>query len=234
MSEARRLAEDGAPEGTMVIADEQTAGRGRLHRTWWAPAGTSLLFSLIFRPSLFPSEAQRLIMICSLAVCDAIQSVSGVRAQVKWPNDVLVDERKVCGILTELGVLGTELDYVIVGIGINVNVHMSGAPLLRSPATSLLQETGHPVPRLRLLADLLSGIERRYLELQTGSSFHAESANRMAAVGHSVQVLDGEQGYRGLATGVDQDGALLLRLEGGETRRFLVGDVTVRDAPPGC
>ena len=232
MSEACRLAEVGAPEGTMVIADEQTAGRGRLQRTWWAPVGSSLLFSLIFRPPLFPYEAQRLTMVCSLAVCDAIQDVSGVRAQVKWPNDVLVDGRKVCGILTELGVLGTELDYAIVGIGINVNVHMSSAPSLWAPATSLLQEVGHRVSRLGLLVALLSGIERRYFELRKGHSFHAEWADRMATLGHPVQVFDGEQPYRGLATGVDQDGALLLRLESGETRRFLAGDVTMRAAPP--
>jgi BirA family biotin operon repressor/biotin-[acetyl-CoA-carboxylase] ligase len=228
MTRAGQLAEEGAAEGTMVIADQQTAGRGRLRRGWWAPAGTSLLLSLIFRPPLLPSQAQRLTMICSLSVCEAVERVGGVRAQVKWPNDVLVGERKLCGILTELGIQGSRLDFAVVGIGINVNLDLRDAPSFLAPATSLLQETGRPVSRLALLSALLGHIERRYLELRQGRSSHTEWADRLATLGHEVQVTSGVEQQIGLAVGVDQDGALLLRLEGGQQRRVLAGDVTLR------
>jgi BirA family biotin operon repressor/biotin-[acetyl-CoA-carboxylase] ligase len=200
MDEARRLAEEDAPEGTVVIADEQTAGRGRLT------------------------------MICSLAVCDAIAEVAGLRARVKWPNDVLIDERKVCGILTEMDLLGERVRYAIVGIGINVNVSFQDVPLLMTSATSLAAESGRPVSRLDLLVALLAGIERRYLALCEGQAFHQEWAKRMATLGHPVQVAGSAERWDGLAIGVDEDGALLVRGEDGCVRRVLAGDVTLRPA----
>lgn len=211
----------------MVIADEQTSGRGRLERRWWAPAGSSLLLSLVFRPRLLPHQVQRLTMICSLAACDAIAGVTGLRAAVKWPNDVLVGERKVCGILTELELLGQRVDYAIVGIGLNVNVTFGAAPAMMSPATSLSMEAGHPVSRLDLLVALLSGIEGRYEALQAGHSFEEEWADRMVTLRRHVRVTEGQEEWQGLAVGVDRDGALLLRLPGGTTRRVLAGDVTL-------
>jgi BirA family biotin operon repressor/biotin-[acetyl-CoA-carboxylase] ligase len=229
MDEARRLAEEDAPEGTVVIADEQTAGRGRLQRSWWAPPRGSVLLSLLLRPSS-PSQAQRLTMICSLAVCDAIAEVAGLRARVKWPNDVLIDERKVCGILTEMDLLGERVRYAIVGIGINVNVSFQDVPLLMTSATSLAAESGRPVSRLDLLVALLAGIERRYLALCEGQAFHQEWAKRMATLGHPVQVAGSAERWDGLAIGVDEDGALLVRGEDGCVRRVLAGDVTLRPA----
>ena len=234
MDEARRLAGAGAPEGTMVIADEQTAGRGRLQRSWWAPPASSLLLTLVLCPSLHPRQMGRLTMICSLAVCDAIACVSGVSAQVKWPNDVLVGERKVCGILTELGLLGDRLDYALVGIGINVNVDLGSAPPLMAPATSLQMETGRPLSRLDLLIHLLSGIEDRYEGLKAGQSFHSEWAGRMATLGRHIQVAGGPEHWEGLATHVDEDGALWIRQPDGRTRRILAGDVTLRSSEHGA
>jgi BirA family biotin operon repressor/biotin-[acetyl-CoA-carboxylase] ligase len=242
MDEARRLAEAGAPEGTVVVADEQTAGRGRLQRSWWAPRGSSLLLSLLFRPPLLPSQAQRLTMICSLAVCDAISGVTGLRVAdpaigdrrdadlvvgVKWPNDVLIGERKVCGILTELDVLEGRIRYAIVGIGINVNLDFTEAPPLIAPATSLLIAVGHPVSRLDLLVALLANVERRYLGLLAGRSFHREWADRSVTLGRLVQVRDASDRWEGLAESVDEDGALLVRTEGGGVQRVLSGDVTL-------
>jgi BirA family biotin operon repressor/biotin-[acetyl-CoA-carboxylase] ligase len=228
MDEARRLAQDGAPEGTLVIADEQTAGRGRLQRTWWAPPGTSLLMTLVLRPNVQPRQAQRLTMICSLAVCDAISESCGVEAQVKWPNDVLIDGKKVCGVLTELGLLGERLEYALVGMGINVNVDFGAAPPLMAPATSLLMEVGRPVSRLDLLVGVLSGIERRYKALQAGGTCHEEWAARLSTVGQEVCVTGDAERWCGLATGVDEDGALLIRLADGTVQRVLAGDVTSR------
>jgi BirA family biotin operon repressor/biotin-[acetyl-CoA-carboxylase] ligase len=241
MDEARRLAEGGAPEGMVVLADEQTAGRGRLQRSWWAPPGSSLLLSILFRPRFAPLQAQRLTMICSLAVCDAVLQVTGTRdtglptagleVGVKWPNDVLIGERKVCGILTELDVLAQRIRYAVVGIGINVNVDFRGAPPLMAPATSLSIETGRPVSRLEVLVSLLAGIERRYLALLEGQSFHQEWAERMMTLGQPVQVSGAPERWGGLAVGVDGDGALLVRAEEGSVRRVLAGDVTLRPAP---
>ena len=232
MDEARKLAEGGAPEGTVVLADEQTAGRGRLQRSWWAPPGSSLLFSILFRPPFTPLQAQRLTMTCSLAVCDVLLEVARVEATdlhvgVKWPNDVLIGGRKVCGILTELDVQEQNLCYAIVGIGINVNVDFRDAPPLIAPATSLSIETGRPISRLKVLVALLTGIERRYLALLEGQSFHREWAARMTTLGHHVQVGSLSEHWEGTAVGVDDDGALLVRAEDGSVRRVLAGDVTL-------
>lgn len=232
MDEARRLitrnSPAGIPDGTLLVADEQTGGRGRLQRAWWAPPASSLLLSLIFRPPLAPHQAQRITMICSLAVCDAIAERSGLNPQVKWPNDVLIDGRKVCGILTELDLLGSSLKHVIVGIGINVNTDFSSAPPLMSPATSLLAETGYATSRLDLLTVLLANLERRYAALRDGQSFQQEWASRMATLGEQVEVASGPEHYSGIAAGVDSDGALMVRMDDGNTQRILAGDVTLR------
>jgi BirA family biotin operon repressor/biotin-[acetyl-CoA-carboxylase] ligase len=174
-------------------------------------------------------------MICSLAVCDAISDAMGVMASglqvgVKWPNDVLIGERKVCGILTELDVTGDGIRHAIVGIGINVNVDFEGAPPLMAPATSLMLEAGHPVSRRALLVSLLTGIERRYRALLAGRSFHHEWAERMVTLGHPVRVSSASEQWGGLATGVDPDGALLVRVVDGSVQRVLAGDVTLRTA----
>lgn len=231
MDAARRMAEAQAPEGTLAVADEQTAGRGRLQRTWWAPAGTSLLMTLVLRPQLDPRQAQRLTMICSLAICDAIRDVCGLEARIKWPNDVLIAGKKVCGILTELGLMGNRLEYALVGMGINVHTDFGGAPPMMAPATSLWMEAGRRVSRLDLLVALLSGIERRCDALRRGHSFQGEWASRLATLGQQVQATSGEERWCGLASGVDEDGALLIRLPGGAVQRVLAGDVTLREHP---
>jgi BirA family biotin operon repressor/biotin-[acetyl-CoA-carboxylase] ligase len=233
MDEARRLAEGGAPEGTVVLADEQRAGRGRLQRSWWAPPGSSLLLSILFRPPFPPFQAQRLTMICSLAVCDSISRAIGTLPVdrpigVKWPNDVLIGDHKVCGILTELDVTGDSIRYAIVGIGINVNVDVEGAPPLMAPATSLLLEAGHPVSRREVLVALLTGIEQRYLALLEGRSYHQEWAERMVTLGQPVQVSGASERWEGVAVGVDEDGALLVRTAAENVQRILAGDVTLR------
>lgn len=228
MDLARELARDGAPEGTMVLADEQTAGKGRLQRRWWSPRGSSLLFTLMLRPPLAPRHAQRLTMICSLAACDAIETIAGLKAQVKWPNDVLIGGRKVCGILTELGVSDQELEYVLVGVGLNVNVSFSAAPPFMVPATSLMNEVGHRVSRHHVLDALLRSLEERYEALQAGRCFHDEWTQRLSTIGQEVLATDGTACWQGTALGVDPDGALLIGLENGATQRVLAGDVTLR------
>lgn len=229
---ARELAVWGAPEGTLVIADEQTAGKGRLGRRWLAPPGTSLLMSLLFRPHfLAPYQAQRLTMICSLAVVEVIEAVTGLSAAIKWPNDIVVRGKKAGGILTELRATSERLDYAVVGLGLNVNLDFSSVEAmweLAATATSLSQELGREVSRLTLLWGILENVEDRYRRLRAGELPHGEWASRLVTL-HNHVTVDTPQGtVEGWAEDVDADGALILRTDCGERQRVLAGDVTLR------
>ena len=226
------LAAQGAPEGTLVIADEQMAGKGRLDRKWLAPPGTSLLLSLLFRSDLAPSQAPRLTMICSLAIADAIEGLTGLSVGLKWPNDIFIRGKKAGGILTESGTTGGHLDYVVVGMGLNVNLAISALPELSGMATSLSQELGREVSRLELLWKTLEGIETRYNSLRRGESPHEDWAARLINLGHQVQVTTPREVLAGWAEGVDADGALILRTPDCQRKRVLAGDVTLRDSAP--
>jgi BirA family biotin operon repressor/biotin-[acetyl-CoA-carboxylase] ligase len=232
--ELKRLADEGVPEGTLAITDEQLTGRGRLKRRWIAPAGSSLLTSLLFRPTfLAPTQAQQLTMICSLAAADAVTEVTGLQPALKWPNDLLLDSKKLAGILTELG-FGGQLAWAIVGLGLNVNVDFtsealrSAWPDLSDTAISLAMSLRQPVSRLQLLQSYLPGVEARYDALRAGHSPHHEWAARLATLGQPVTVSAPEAIYQGVAEGVDEVGALLLRQANGEVVRILTGDVTLR------
>lgn len=227
--EARHLAQSGAADGLLVVADFQTAGRGRLQRSWVAPPGSSLLMSLLFRLDLPPFQAQRLTMICGLAVCDAVESQTGLRLALKWPNDVVVGGAKAGGILTEIEVRGEQLAYGIVGIGVNVNLDISLLPndlLMR--ATSLSNEIGRPVPRLPMLWAFLHALEDRYFALKAGHSPHVEWSEKLSTLGQRVTVSGGSDVLQGVAEGVDSNGALLVRLDSGCLETVLAGDVTLR------
>ena len=224
--EARWLAEAGAPEGTLVIADHQTAGRGRLGRRWEAPRGSSLLMSLLFRPSLAPHQIPWLTMICGLAVADAVESETGLRVALKWPNDLVVGQAKAGGILTEIAVTGNQVDYAIVGIGLNVNLDPARLPGgLLTAATSLSHALGRPVARLSLLRALLHAVERRYELLKAGHSPCQEWAERLVTLGKPVTVSTTTAVWDGVAEGVDADGALLVRLADGRLQAILAADV---------
>lgn len=238
--EAKRLAASGAPEGTLVIADEQTAGKGRRGRRWLAPPNTCLLTSLLFRPALLPAQASRLTMLCSLAAAEAIETETGVPVAIKWPNDLVVPHapghsyRKLGGILTETALSGKELFFAIVGMGINVNVDPTALGPVMTPATSLLAELGRPVDRAALLAAILQQIENRYSQMP-GEQIHADWAQRLITLGQQVIVTlypqshdDSQEWLEGTAEGVDPDGALLLRDLAGNLRLVTVGDVTLR------
>jgi BirA family biotin operon repressor/biotin-[acetyl-CoA-carboxylase] ligase len=229
---ARRLAQEGAPAGTLVITDYQATGRGRLDRRWVAPSGSSLLMSLIFRPPLAPHQVQRLTMVCGLAVADAVESETGLQVDLKWPNDVLIEGAKVCGLLTEVGLSGDQVDYVVVGIGLNVNLDPEQLPeRLLMPATSLSHVLGRKVARLPLLQALLRMVERRYLALEAGHSPRAEWAARLVTLGQSVVVVTGDKRLAGVAEGVNANGALLVRRADGGVETVVAGDVTL--CPPG-
>jgi BirA family biotin operon repressor/biotin-[acetyl-CoA-carboxylase] ligase len=229
--ELKRLAEAGAPEGTLAIADEQTAGRGRLERSWLAPPGSSLLMSLLFRPTFLPpARIQQLTMICALALADAVAEVTGVEVDLKWPNDIQLSGKKLAGILTELGFdAALRPAWAVVGTGLNVNLDFAGLPQLVDMATSLSLTLGRLVPRLPLLRAYLASLEARYDALRTGATAHHEWADRLATLGKSVTITTASGEHAGVAEAVDDTGALLLRrCTDGILMRILAGDVTLR------
>jgi len=230
----KELARQGAPEGTVVVADEQTAGRGRLGRRWVAPPGTCLLCSILFRPTLAPAQANRLTMLCGLAAADAVQDVGGLQVWLKWPNDLVVGppgQRKLAGILTETGLSGDRLEFAVVGVGINANVPADTLHRLDPRATSILAETGREVDRAALLAALLAGVEERTTRLRAGTDPRAEWSARLATLGQVVQAATPEGTITGVAEAVDEDGALLLRIADGAVHRLLAADVTLLGPP---
>jgi BirA family biotin operon repressor/biotin-[acetyl-CoA-carboxylase] ligase len=228
---AKRRADAGEPEGLLVLTDKQTAGRGRNARRWWSPASTALLTSLLFRPSLPPQRAQQLTMLCALAAADAVSDLTALAIDLKWPNDLLIGGRKLAGLLTESAIKGQHLDFVVVGLGLNVNTDLGHAPPFMAPATSLRQELGQTVDRLALLVAYLDSVARRYARLDKQSP-HDEWASRLVTLGQHVTARLGDQTLSGLAQGVDADGALLLRTAQGTVQRLFAADVSLRGTPP--
>jgi BirA family biotin operon repressor/biotin-[acetyl-CoA-carboxylase] ligase len=221
--EARRLAEGGGQEGLIVVAEEQTAGRGRAGRRWLTPPGTAIAFSLILRPALPPARAARLTMLAGVAVCEAIEQATPARASLKWPNDVLLSNKKAGGILAESVVQGDRVNYAIVGLGLNV----SFAPAVHEvdfPATSVQAEAEREIDRLQLLRAILAAMEARYPTLVEDSLFEAWRA-RLAMVGEPALVRTEAGEHRGRVAGVDPEGALLFQLDSGATLRLPAGDV---------
>jgi len=226
MEMARQEARLGAGEGTVIIADEQTAGRGRLKRVWVSPKG-NIALSVILYPSVV--NLPSLIMLSSLAVVHSIEAVTGLKTQIKWPNDVLVNDRKVCGILIESSMRGDLVDYAIIGIGININLRPSDFPEIQSAATSLSAELGRDVSRLMVVRRLLVEVERLYLTLRAGGAIYEEWRDSLMTLGRKIRVKSGKTVYEGVAESVDRDGSLLLRRSNGTLSRIVAGDATLRD-----
>lgn len=226
MEAAKQEALLGAAEGTVVIADQQTAGRGRIKRVWLSPRG-SLALSVILYPSV--ANLPSLIMLASLAVVHSIGAVTGLKSQIKWPNDVLIDGGKVSGILIESSLRASTVDYAIIGIGMNVNLRLEDFPEIQSIATSLSAETGRAVSRLEVIRRLLVEIERLYLALQAGESIYEEWRDSLVTLGRRVRATTGKTVYQGIAESVARDGSLLLRHSDGSLTRIVAGDVTLRD-----
>ena len=226
MAIARREALAGAVEGTVIIAEEQTAGKGRLERSWVSPRGCIAL-SVILYPD--PSDLPSLVMVASLAVVKAIESVTGQKPQIKWPNDIIINGKKVCGILVESGVCDRNRIYAVIGIGINVNIETDSIGEVLLPATSLSYELGREVSRLELVKRLLVEMERLYLLAQGSGVVYQEWRDSLETLGKRVRASSGDTVYEGIAESVDRDGSLMIRRRDGSLRRFAAGDVTLRD-----
>lgn len=225
---AKEMAERGAPDGTVVIADYQSAGHGRRGRAWLADPGDSLLMSAIVRPGIPPAEVFYLTMVPALAVLATITTLGVRGASLKWPNDVQINARKVAGILTELSLRGRDLDYVVIGIGLNVNLDVARHPEIAALATSLSGELGRPLDREDVARLLLQTLEDRYLALERGeaAAILSDWRDSLSTLGQWVDVDDGGSSYHAFAEDVTADGGLVLRRDG---RRLVVygGDVTL-------
>ncbi len=232
-SRALELARAGEPHGTVVLAEAQTAGRGRLGRSFFSPPHTSLYASIILRPAIPLPEAPGLVLASAVAVAEAVAAEAGAAlpVQIKWPNDVLLAGRKTSGILMELGAEGARIDHVVMGIGVNLNLRRSELPdEFRERATSLAEELGRPIDRVAFARRLFGTLEEA-LDAHAAAGFEAlrgRFAARCALTGRAVRV-DGAPGeeIRGVALGLDRDGALLVAPPGQPPRRVLAGDVTL-------
>jgi BirA family transcriptional regulator, biotin operon repressor / biotin---[acetyl-CoA-carboxylase] ligase len=225
MDTAKREAQWGAEAGTVIVTGEQTAGRGRLQRPWLSPVG-GLAFSVILRPGI--NYLPCMIMLASLAVTNSIRSVTGLKPQIKWPNDVLIGEKKVCGILIENEIRKNILKHVVIGIGINVNMPVSQYPDISAIATSLSDQLSRPVPRLDVIRAVLLEMDRLYTEIPQGERLFFQWRNNLVTLGQQVQVNMGDQTYTGRAESVTDDGSLMVRQKNGQLVRIIAGDVMLR------
>lgn len=227
---AKRLAEDGAGTGTLVVSDFQNAGRGRRGRSWISPPGKNIFMSLILRPDILPSSASMLTLVAALAVQEGIFLETGLETGIKWPNDIVSGGRKICGILTEMSAELEGIHYVVVGIGINVN--MEEIPGEAAPvATSLFLETGKKVRRSPLIARIMTSFEKYYEQfISRGDLSELISVynNHMVNVGKEVRVLDPAGDYVGKASGINERGELLVEMPDGEVKHVNSGEVSVR------
>jgi BirA family biotin operon repressor/biotin-[acetyl-CoA-carboxylase] ligase len=227
---ALKLAQEGAAEGTVVFADCQTRGRGRLQRVWQSPPGCNLYASLLLRPAIAPADAARITLTAGVAVAEMISIFCTKGVGLKWPNDVLIRGRKVCGILTEMKTTGRALDVVVVGIGLNVNIAAEAFdPAYRETATSLREETGRSFPREDVAYLLCDHFEKWYqIFLREGFAPVRERwLARSGMTGSRVRVLFQGEVQEGAVVGLDPDGALLLEDELGAVRRIIAGDASI-------
>jgi BirA family biotin operon repressor/biotin-[acetyl-CoA-carboxylase] ligase len=225
---AAALARGGAPDGCLVIAEEQTRGRGRLGRDWYSPPSAGLWFSLVLRPGGRPDISAAVSLAAALGVAVALEEKYAIHARIKWPNDVVVRRRKICGILTEAEFAGSELNFIVVGIGINLlGRAVDFPPDIREIATSVRMESGGSIDRGEVLAAVTERIEAKYLDLlEHGfAGIRSEIIERSSLIGRRVRVQTGGGAVEGMAADIDDLGALVVRRSSGSLERVLAGDV---------
>jgi BirA family biotin operon repressor/biotin-[acetyl-CoA-carboxylase] ligase len=228
---AAELARDGAAEGTVVVAEQQTAGRGRLGRSWVSPARLNLYASIVLRPAMPPLEVPRLTLVAGIAVAQAIAESAALAPEIKWPNDVLLGGKKVAGVLTELEAEAERVRFVIVGIGVNLNASRADFPAeLQSKATSVALASGAPVDRAAFAGRLLSALDDLYTTFLRGgfAALRPRYEERHCLTGRRVKI-DGKPAIAGVVRGVDDGGALLVESAHG-VQRVISGEVTLQRA----
>jgi BirA family biotin operon repressor/biotin-[acetyl-CoA-carboxylase] ligase len=220
---AKKLVKEGAEEGVVVVADVQSDGRGRKNRTWSSPEG-GLWFSIVLYPKISPQRVMLITMASSIAVAQGIEEITGISPVIKWPNDLLINEKKVCGILTEIDAEIDSINYTVVGIGINVNNKPEKE--LQKTATTLKQEIGIQVPKVELLKSILKSFDEKYSRLTSGDyDFIRDSwLSYSNIIGKKIQVQDEETVTTGKVTDIDGSGCLILNTKNGNVR-IVSGDV---------
>lgn len=216
---AKMLAETGAPDGSLLVAEEQRQGRGRFGNSWHSPAGGGIWASLILRPGIKPAQLGSLVLLAALSICLAIEERTGFKPRIKWPNDLYLNDRKLGGVLCEADWVGSELKYVILGFGVNVNIKRFPAKLENSATSLLLAAKGKKVYRIGLLAEIMDRLEEGYFQfLADGfASFLPRVQVRDYLRNRTVKIeLDNSETVRGIARGIDERGALLLETPGGQ------------------
>lgn len=229
---AKGLAAEGAKEGTMVIAETQARGKGRRRREWRSPAG-GVYISIILRPQINPARAPLLTLLAGVAVAKVLRRLYNLKAELKWPNDVMVDDKKICGILTEMTAETEAVNYCIVGIGINANVELARFPQeFRASTTSLKKKLGVHVSRAELARELLEEVEQLYTVFkERGPAPILEGWKALTnTLGARVQITGQTEVTKGRAVDVDQDGALIIMLADGSLRRIISGDLSLRSS----
>ena len=223
--QARLLAMDGAKHGTLVIADTQSAGRGRRGRGWISPAGEGIFMSLIVRPDVPPSQVAKMSLTLALAVAKAIERVTGLDARIKWPNDIVIGGRKICGLLLEMDATAKKVNSIVAGVGINVHQRIFDEEIAHT-ASSLDLLAGKHVSRSELVRTFLEEFEQAMAlaDTQMMDAYRAQSAT----IGQRVQVIALDGTYTGTAQGITQSGSLLVEDELGTVREVLAADVSVR------
>ena len=224
MNEAMRLGIKDAPEGSLVLAETQTKGRGRLGRVWFSPKHKGIYMSLILRPKILPQEASILTLLTAVSVCEAIKKVSAIDARIKWPNDIIIQNKKLGGILTESNIETDRINFMIIGIGLNVN---NDKKTLIAQATSLKEQKKESVNRIELLRGLLRQLEADYLLFQHKGPVSILDRWREynITLGRRVKVYTQNKHYEGQAIDVDSDGALIIRDDSGLNQKITAGDV---------
>lgn len=228
-TEIKRVAQENAPHGTVAFAEEQLSGKGRLGRVWSSPKGSGLWFSFLLRPEIAPSQVAGITLAVGLGVCKAIRSYTGLEAKIKWPNDVIVENKKVCGILTEMTAETDRVNYVVVGVGINVNTKEFPYEI-QHKATSLAIKKGMDIDRIKLFQNILECVEV-YMDsyfVNLEASIIDEYTSLCATLERNVDVIRGKQKITGKAVRIGEFGDLIVRLENGQEVSINSGEVTVQ------
>lgn len=229
-TQAKRLGDEGAAHGTLVAAEQQTSGKGRRGRSWESPAGSSIYMSILLRPDILPNQAPMLTLVMAQSVAEAIRIQTGEEALIKWPNDIVINGKKICGILTEMSTEIQWINHVVIGVGINVNTEYFPEEIAKT-ATSLYLENGKRQQRSLLIAEVLKQFERYYSLFVNAGNLSAmqEEYNRLLVnCDREVKVLGPGREYTGQAIGINETGELLVRMEDGQIREIYAGEVSVR------
>ena len=225
MNLAMQLGMQGSPNGTLVLAESQTRGRGRLGRNWFSPKYKGIYLSLILRPDILPAASPILTLLSAVSICEAIKEVVHLDAQIKWPNDIIMHNKKLAGILTEMNAEVDKVNFVVIGIGLNVN---NDKKSLIAQSTSLKEQKGEQVQRILLLQELLRRIEKNFnlLETKGNQSIIDKWRNFSLTLGKRVKIYCQDKHLEGQAVDIDKDGGLLIRKDSGLIQKVSSGDVT--------